>query len=72
MAKRNKREKDAIDGNVDQLDLNGIMQDELFGEHGSVKVIARRTLNKAPEAEMENNPEYRKNSTEDLLFNCIS
>lgn len=35
MTKKNKREKDAIDGIVDQMDLKGIIYDELFGERTS-------------------------------------
>ena len=34
MAKRSKREKDALDTIIDQLDLDGVTQDELFGEGG--------------------------------------
>ncbi|MFA7118662.1 MAG: IS256 family transposase [Sphaerochaetaceae bacterium] len=63
MTKRNKREKDAIDEIVDQLDLNGVTQDELFGEGGIVKVLTTRILNKALEAEMDNHLGYQKHSS---------
>ena len=39
MAKRNKREKDTLDNIIDQLDLNGVTHDELFGENGLVKAL---------------------------------
>jgi len=63
MAKRNKREKDAIDNIVDQLDLDGVTQDELFGEGGLVKALTSRILNKALEAEMDNHLGYQKHSS---------
>jgi len=63
MAKRNKREKDAIDDIVDQLDLDGVTQEELFGEGGLVKALTARILNKALEAEMDNHLGYRKHSS---------
>lgn len=63
MAKRNKREKDAIDNIVDQLDLDGVTQEELFGEGGLVKALTARILNKALEAEMDNHLGYQKNSS---------
>jgi len=63
MTKRNKREKDAIDDIVDQLDLNGVTQDELFGEGGLVKALTARILNKALEAEMDTHLGYRKHSS---------
>ena len=63
MAKRNKREKDAIDNIVDQLDLDGVTQDELFGEGGLVKALTARILNKALEAEMDNHLGYQKHSS---------
>ncbi|RFU93620.1 IS256 family transposase [Sphaerochaeta halotolerans] len=63
MTKKNKREKDAIDDIVDQLDLNGVTQDELFGADGLVKALTARILNKALEAEMDNHLGYRKHSS---------
>ena len=63
MAKRSKREKDALDTIIDQLDLDGVTQDELFGEGGLVKALTSRILNKALEAEMDNHLGYQKNSS---------
>ena len=63
MAKRNKREKDALDTIIDQLDLDGVTQDELFGEGGLVKALTSRILNKALEAEMDNHLGYEKHSS---------
>jgi len=63
MAKRSKREKDALDNIIDQLDLDGVTQDELFGEGGLVKALTSRILNKALEAEMDNHLGYQKNSS---------
>lgn len=61
MAKRNKQEKDALDNIIDQLDLNGVTQEELFGEDGLVKALTSRILNKALQAEMDNHLGYQKN-----------
>ena len=63
MAKRSKREKDALDNIIDQLDLDGVTQDELFGEGGMVKALTSRILNKALEAEMDNHLGYEKHSS---------
>ena len=63
MAKRNKREKDALDNIIDQLDLNGVTQEELFGENGLVKALTSRILNKALQAEMDNHLGYQKNDS---------
>ena len=63
MAKRSKREKDALDTIIDQLDLDGVTQDELFGEGGLVKALTSRILNKALEAEMDNHLGYEKHSS---------
>ncbi|MGI5910151.1 MAG: transposase, partial [Sphaerochaetaceae bacterium] len=61
MAKRNKQEKDTLDNIIDQLDLNGVTQEELFGEDGLVKALTSRILNKALQAEMDNHLGYQKN-----------
>jgi putative transposase len=63
MAKRNKREKDVIDNIVDQLDLRGVTQDELFGKDGLVKALTSRILGKALQAEMDNHLGYQKNDS---------
>lgn len=57
------KEKDQIDQLIDQLDLNGITQDEMFGEGGLIKTLTARLLNKALEAEMNHHLGYKKNST---------
>ena len=44
---RTRKEKDQIDQIIDQLDLNGITQEEMFGEGGLVKTLTTRLLNKA-------------------------
>ena len=62
MAKKDKQKKDAIDNIINQLDLDGVTQDELFGEDGLVKALTSRILNKALEAEMDNHLGYQKNS----------
>ena len=56
------KEKDQIDQIIDQLDLNGITQEEMFGEGGLVKTLTTRLLNKALEAEMDHHLDYKKNS----------
>ncbi|MGN0850861.1 MAG: transposase, partial [Candidatus Ornithospirochaeta sp.] len=59
---RARKEKDQIDQIIDQLDLNGITQEEMFGEGGLVKTLTTRLLNKALEAEMDHHLGYKKNS----------
>jgi hypothetical protein len=39
MTKRSKREKEALDEIIEQLDLNGITRDELFGDGGLVLTL---------------------------------
>lgn len=63
MAKKNKPEKDAIDQIVDQLDLQGVTQEELFGEGGLVKMLTAKILNKALDAEMDVHLGYPKHSS---------
>lgn len=58
------KEKDQIDKLIDQLDLSGITQDEMFGEGGLIKTLTTRLLNKALEAEMDQHLGYKKNSAE--------
>ncbi|MFA6775419.1 MAG: IS256 family transposase, partial [Sphaerochaetaceae bacterium] len=45
------------------MDLNGVSQDELFGEGGIVKVLTTRIPNKALEAEMDDHLGYQKHSS---------
>ena len=56
------KEKDQIDQLIDQLDLSGITQDEMFGEGGLLQTLTTRLLNKALEAEMDHHLGYKKNS----------
>ena len=58
------KEKDQIDQLIDQLDLSGITQEEMFGEGGLIKTLTTRLLNKALEAEMDHHLGYKKNSAE--------
>ena len=58
------KEKDQIDKLIDQLDLSGITQDEMFGEGGLLQTLTTRLLNKALEAEMDHHLGYKKNSAE--------
>ena len=64
MTKRNKQEKDAIDQILDQLDLHGMTQEELFGADGLAKKLTARLLNKALESEMDTHLGYKKHSSE--------
>ena len=45
MTKRNKQEKDVIDQILDQLDLHGMTQEELFGADGLAKKLTAGLLN---------------------------
>ncbi len=47
MTKKSTREKDVIDQILDQLDLHGMTQEELFGADGLAKMLTSRLLNKA-------------------------
>ena len=64
MTKKNTKEKDAIDQILDQLDLHGMTQEELFGAEGLAKKLTARLLNKALEAEMDTHLGYKKHSNE--------
>ena len=64
MTKRNKQEKDVIDQILDQLDLHGMTQEELFGADGLAKKLTAGLLNKALEAEMDMHLGYKKHSSE--------
>lgn len=63
MPKKNKPEKDAIDQIVDQLDLQGVTQEELFGEGGLVKIATAKILYKALDAAMDVHLGYPKHSS---------
>ena len=64
MTKKSTKEKDVIDQILDQLDLHGMTQEELFGADGLAKKLTSRLLNKALEAEMDTHLGYRKHSSE--------
>ena len=60
-AKRNKKEKDAIDLMLDQIDFHGMMKDELDGKDGLLSQITKRFYERALEAEMDEHLGYAKN-----------
>ena len=62
MTRKSTKEKDVIDQVLDQLDLHGMTQEELFGADGLAKKLTSRLLNKALEAEMDTHLGYRKHS----------
>lgn len=64
MTRKSTKEKDAIDQILDQLDLHGMTQEELFGADGLAKKLTARLLNKALEAEMDTHLGYKKHSNE--------
>ena len=64
MTKKSTKEKDAIDQILDQLDLHGMTQEELFGAEGLAKKLTARLLNKALEAEMDTHLGYKKHSND--------
>lgn len=60
-ARRNKKEKDAIDLMLDQIDFHGMTKDELAGENGLLRQITKRFYERALEAEMDTHLGYVKN-----------
>ena len=64
MTKNSTKEKDVIDQILDQLDLHGMTQEELFGADGLAKRLTSRLLNKALEAEMDTHLGYKKHSND--------
>lgn len=64
MTKKSTKEKDVIDQILDQLDLHGMSQEELFGKDGLAKKLTARLLNKALEAEMDMHLGYKKHSND--------
>ena len=64
MYKRSTKEKDVLDEIIDQLDLHGMTQEELFGANGLARKLTARLLNKALEAEMDRHLGYKKHSNE--------
>ena len=64
MTKKSTKEKNAIDQILDQLDLHGMTQEELFGADGLAKRLTSRLLDKALEAKMDTHLSYKKHSNE--------
>ena len=64
MSPKSTKEKDVIDQLLDQFDLHGMTQDELFGPEGLMKKLSSRILNKALDAEMDTHLGYKKHSKE--------
>ena len=59
LAKR--KEKDAIDRLLDQIDFHGMTAEELAGENGLLKKLTSRFYTKALNAEMDEHLGYKKN-----------
>ena len=59
-AKRNRKEKDAIDLMLDQIDFHGMTAEELSGEGGLLGEITKRFYERALEAEMDTHLGYEK------------
>ena len=64
MSRKHKSQSEIIDQIIDQLDLSGMTQDELFGKQGLARYLTSRLLNKVLEAEMDIHLGYKKNSNE--------
>jgi len=63
MAKtRQKKEKDALDQLLANIDFRGLTQDEVVGKDGLIKQLTGRILQRALEAEMTEHLGYEKNS----------
>lgn len=60
-ARRNRKEKDAIDLMLDQIDFHGMTAEELDGRDGLLSQITRRFYERALEAEMDGHLGYEKN-----------
>ena len=61
MKAKEKKEKDAIDLVLDQIDFHGMTAEELAGEDGLLSRLTSRFYTRALEAEMEAHLGYRKN-----------
>ena len=64
MSRKHEPKNEIIDQIIDQLDLSGMTQDELFGKDGLARYLTSRLLNKVLEAEMDIHLGYKKNSNE--------
>ncbi len=61
LARKQPKEKDAVDRMLDQIDFHGMAKDEILGENGLLKTFTSRLLSRALEAEMDNHLGYGKN-----------
>ena len=64
MSRKHEPKNEIIDQIIEQLDLSGMTQDELFGKDGLARYLTSRLLNKVLEAEMDIHLGYKKNSNE--------
>lgn len=62
MAKRKGKEKDAIDRMLDGIDFHGLTAEEVTGQHGLMKRLSSRILEKMLQAEMDEHLGYARNS----------
>ena len=60
--KKPEKEKDIIDQLLDNINFNGLTQDEVVGQNGLIKQLTGRILQRALEAEMTEHLGYEKNS----------
>lgn len=60
-ARRNKKEKDAIDQMLDRIDFHGMSKDELTGQDGLLRQITKRFYERALQAELDEHLGYAKN-----------
>ena len=61
LARKQPKEKDAVDRMLDQIDFHGMAKDEILGEDGLLKTFTSRLLSRALEAEMDSHLGYEKN-----------
>ena len=61
LARKQPKEKDAVDRMLDQIDFHGMAKDEILGEDGLLKTFTSRLLSRALEAEMDRHLGYEKN-----------
>src|SRR5574344_1041826 len=61
LARKQPKEKDAVDRMLDQIDFHGMAKDEILGENGLLKTFTSRLLSRALEAEMDSHLGYEKN-----------
>lgn len=61
LAKRQTKEKDAIDRMLDQIDFHGMTAEQLSGEDGLLKQLTSRFYSRVLDAEMDAHLGYKKN-----------